>query len=234
MKIFTSYRSVAIAIGIGLSSLLSVCANAAQTLDPNDQATNVLLDSTELPTTNLLLAPSDEPTPPEAGANGLISPDIIINLGKFLWDVIKDGKPVVDIHADVANALPEGIASWQSLAGWQAPISKNYEFNWTLFGGNVVKFHYSLVFTHGGNLDGVGRYLTNVMIVPTKVKVMWGYDLAAQVNVLRTMNIGTRENPISALEIVLKWTLDSMVAHHERSATFYVTGDGQFKEVAFQ
>ena len=82
-------------------------------------------------------------------------------------------------------------------------------------------------------MDGKGQYLTNVTVVPTKVKVFWGYDLAAQVNILKITNAGSAENPVGAIQLIVKWTLDSMVAHHERSAVFYMTGDGNFKQVSF-
>lgn len=159
--------------------------------------------------------------------------DTIVNVGKIIWDVIKGGKPVVNIKTDVANALPEGIPNWNALSQWKKPVAKNFEFTWTLLGMEVIKFDYALVFTPGGKWDGRGAYLTNVMVVPTNVGVSWGYSLNSTVEVMQVVNIGTQHHPIAALELRLNLSFDSYLFHNERNVVFYMTGDGYFEQMAF-
>ena len=44
-------------------------------------------------------------------------------------------------------------------------------------------------------------------------------------------NAGSRKNPVAAVEIQMQWTLDTMLAHDERSFSYYVRGDGDFQEI---
>ncbi|MCX7675594.1 MAG: hypothetical protein N2Z70_07190, partial [Bdellovibrionaceae bacterium] len=56
--------------------------------------------------------------------------DQIINIGKKIWNLIEQGRPVVNIKVDKAHALPRGIKCWTDLAGWDAPKSKSYRIDY--------------------------------------------------------------------------------------------------------
>src|SRR4051812_46731541 len=64
-------------------------------------------------------APRDEAPGADFGLGDLNEADLIIdkiiNMGKKVWAIVEAGKPVVDVKVDVANALPEGLKSWQQL-----------------------------------------------------------------------------------------------------------------------
>lgn len=155
--------------------------------------------------------------------------DKIINMGKKIWAIVEANKPVVNVTTDTANAVPEGTKGWQSLQGWQAPKSKLFRITYeNLYGMDVVDFQFRVLYTFGGNVNGKGRYLTNVTMVPANLDVSWGYTFNATGNVPSVTNAGTSAEPVAAMELLMKWSVDTVLKHSESTASFYVRGDGQF------
>ena len=158
-----------------------------------------------------------------------ISPDVIINLGKTIWAIIEAGKPVLDVKTDFASALPEGVPNWQALTEWQTPKSKSYRIKYKNgLGITAVRIKYRLMFAYGGRYRGIGQYLTNVAIIPSKIKVIWGYKLNASIQVPQILNVGTKESPLAGIQLLLHWKIDSIFSKQEGSNGHYVRGDGYF------
>lgn len=175
---------------------------------------------------------ADESAAPQP-FNPLIDLDTVINLGKKIWVIIDANKPVVDVHTDTANALPKGAQSWQDLANWQAPVSKLFHVTYrNLFRMKVVDFSYRVLYTYGGTANGKGQYLTNVTIVPAELNVAWGYYFSAQALVPNVTNAGSSEDPIAAAELMLRYTVKTTLKHSEVTSSFYVRGDGNFKDLS--
>jgi len=157
----------------------------------------------------------------------LPSVDTIINLGKTAWDLIAANKPVAHAAADYANGLPSGTYTWEQIQGWQTPVVREIEVVYTnQLGAEVIRFHYRVSFSYGGNIDGVGRYLANVMVEPAQLSVAWGYTFNAQNRILQVLNAGSSADPIAAMQLSVAWTVDTVVAHEQMSDTFEVRGDG--------
>ncbi len=234
-KLFISFVSSISILSVTNSSFAQNTHLIAENTTDNI-ATNTFLGTSEFNINDFILSEQNKKFRSQNNIEiDLSSLDLnaIINFGKLAWQVIQSNKPVVNLQTDIATALPENISDWAMLSEWHTPIANNFAFEWTLLSANVVKFNYSIIYTPGGTLNGTGRYIANVMLVPTKVKVFWGYTLNSTIEVMRVLNIGTEENPIAGLELRLKLNLDSAVAHHERSAVFYMTGDGKFQQIAF-
>jgi hypothetical protein len=153
--------------------------------------------------------------------------DQIINMGKEVWTIVESNKPVVNVSTTTANALPEGVRGWQDLAGWDMPRSQAYQVSYENgFGMDVVDFKFRVIYTSGGNVNGVGRYLTNVTIVPDDVSVSWGYTFNASNSVVGLTNAGTSADPMAAMQLQLTWSVDTVIKHDGSNASFYVRGDG--------
>lgn len=164
---------------------------------------------------------------------GPVTPDNIINIGKDLWQVVLAGEPVVNLQTDFANALPQGVNSWEDLENWQTPMSKVYQVTFqNFYGKTVVDFSYRLIFTYGGNFKGKGKYLSHVTIVPANLNVSWGYTFSVQAQVPNVTNAGTSADPVGAAELLVTWKLQNFMRNSVGSASYYVKGDGTFVNVS--
>lgn len=178
----------------------------------------------------------DLPLPTEPPGSGIppldeaeVILDRIINMGKKIWKIIEANRPVVDYRSDTANALPQGAVAWQQLESWDAPRARIFKVAYeNLYGSEVVTFKFRVLYTANGRVNGKGRYLTNVTIVPHELNVAWGYTFNAQGTVPSVVNAGTSREPVAAMELLMKWSVDTVLRHSESSASFYVRGDGEF------
>jgi hypothetical protein len=161
-----------------------------------------------------------------------VTVDRIINIGKKLWAILEAGRPAVNVQSYTANALPQGLTCWSDLAGWNVPESKVYKVTYKNgFGVDVVTFSYRVTYTAGGNLNGVGKYLTNATIQPADLHVGWGFNLNAQAEVPSVFNTGTKEQPVAGMQMLMKWKVDSVVSNNQSTETFYVGGDNTMKHL---
>lgn len=154
--------------------------------------------------------------------------DKIVNLGQKIWNLVKQGSPVVNLKMDKANALPMGVKCWSDLAGWEIPNSKSYRVKYENgFGMTVVDFAFRVVYTAGGSYNGKGKYVTNAMFMPANINVQWGFGLNATAEVPQVFNRGTKEDPIAGMQMTLKWDVSTAITHQEQTETFYVGGDNK-------
>ena len=158
--------------------------------------------------------------------------DQIINMGKKIWVIVEANKPVVNVTTQTANALPTGASSWQALQGWQTPQAKTFRVVYeNLYGMDVVDFKFRVLFTAGGNVKGKGLYITDATILPANLDVSWGYKFNATGSVSSVTNAGTSADPIGAMQLVMTWTVNTVLKHSESTENFYVRGDGLFKQL---
>lgn len=146
-----------------------------------------------------------EPTiPADSGAETAVVIDQIINLGQKVWTVVEKGKPVLESKFSYANALPQGVRSSGELEGWSPLQAKSFRVHAKNgFGITVYDVTYTLAHRYGGSYQGKGRYLDSVTVLPQHVSLMWGYKMNLNVNVISTVNIGTRAEPVSGLTMEL-------------------------------
>ncbi|MCM2278176.1 MAG: hypothetical protein NDJ89_08880 [Oligoflexia bacterium] len=178
--------------------------------------------------------PSPMPVPSPSGS-GITGPSILdefINLGKQAWQIVVENRPVANFRQSSASVVPKGIQDWQELQGWQAPRSQTYRLSFSNgFGSDVVRFDYRILYTHGGNVKGKGRYLANVTIVPASLEVSWGFTFNADVAIPSITNAGTHADPIAAAELQVHWSADSVLKHLEGTDNFYIRGDGTLQSL---
>lgn len=159
--------------------------------------------------------------------------DKVINMGRKIWAIVEANKPVVSFDGNTANALPQGVTSWDALQGWEAPSSRLYTFTYrNLFRMNVVKFSFRVLYSHGGSVGGKGRFLANVNVVPAALDVLWGYKFNATAAITSVLNASKiAGEPIAAAEILVSWKVDTVLKHSRRSVSLYARGDGRFKDL---
>jgi len=166
------------------------------------------------------------------GTIGVI--DNIVNLMDKIMTLIAKNQPVVNINVNYANAVPYGTSHWTQLQGWSKPSTKKYAFSMKNgYGSEVVKVIYQLHWTHSGNFQGKGKFLTGVSIEPLSVTTAWGYnvDLTAEVPDSTIANVGTSADPVASMQVQLKWKVHTIVKDIQEKAIYYVQGDGLMQPI---
>jgi len=170
----------------------------------------------------------------DGGADPFVIIDKIINLGQKIWSIIEANKPVVNIQTQYGTATPQGITHWSQLAGWKPPEGTVYGFSAkNAYGIKVVDVKYQVLRTYGGSYNGKGKYLTAVTIQPLTVDVLWGYkfNLSVEIPDSSIVNVGTAQDPVAAMQPLVKWTIATAIKSSDGRSTYYVQGDGLFKEL---
>jgi hypothetical protein len=158
----------------------------------------------------------------------------IVNIALKVWDIVQSNAPIVDINSRYASAMPRGINSWTQLTGWGRPIGYVYGFTATnLYGMKWVDVEYKVLYTSGGQYEGKGKYLTGVTIIPTKVDVQWGthVTLTAQVPDSTIVNIGTTDDPVAALQLVMASKIATVMSNLNSTDVYYIDGYGNMQEI---
>jgi hypothetical protein len=169
----------------------------------------------------------------EQSAGGDISFDQIINYGAKLWKLVEANKPVVNFNGVNANALPSNVdGNWLALENWQAPKGSIYSVTYkNLYGAEVVRFDYRILFTSGGNLAGNGQYLSNVSVNPQNLWVAWGYNVEALAKVVNVINTSSKANPVAGMEVLVDWRVKTVLRDMRSSTSFFMKGDGEFVDL---
>ncbi len=153
----------------------------------------------------------------------------VIAIGKLIWAIVDAGEPVLDFESERLSVLPKQAKSAFELSNWSSPQSSTYKIVYeNMLGFEMVSFSYRVVFTPNGKYQGVGDFLTNVAIEPVEVDVSWGYQLDAQFEAMEVLNIGSEENPIAAVELQLRWSVDTLVQKTLHQSNFFITGTGDW------
>lgn len=162
---------------------------------------------------------------------GLEDLNEIIAVGEKLWKIFEAGRPVVSFKAPVVHALPFAVTCWHQLEKWQMPQSQLYETVYkNKFGAKVVSFRYRISYAAGGQVGGIGAYLANVTVQPAELKVGWGFDFDAEVEVGRALNTGTHANPVAGLQLLVRWKIKNVMNELQASENFFIQGDGLLKK----
>lgn len=176
--------------------------------------------------------PKPAPKPiPSADPTGEFTLDQIINIGKSIWTFLQDNKPVVTTKTFYAHALPRGLQCWDDLENWQRPRSEVYRARYLNgFGFEVITLEFRLVYTYGGQVNSVGRYITNATIQFGRLDVSWGFKVNADVEVPLVVNVGSKASPVAGMQISVRWRASGL-NQVERTASFFLYGDGRPTEV---
>ena len=151
----------------------------------------------------------------------------LINIGKEIWQIVKDGEPTLDFKDQSATAFPADAECLFNLSSWSVPVSHTYKISYKNgFGMEVISMKYKLIYTPGGQFNGRGRYLANVSIHPAAIYVGWGFSFDAQVHIQDILNVGSAESPDAGMQVALEWKVGSVVNKHQAQEVYFVQGSG--------
>jgi hypothetical protein len=148
-------------------------------------------------------------------------------IGGRIWSFIVANEAKTDIREASADALPVGVRSPEQLTGWKQPQIRAFNVTYSnLMNVEVVNFTYKVLYTYNG------RYLTNVRIVPGKLRVLWGFKFDFEGGAMKAINVGTRRDPIAAVELIARWKAYNPINQMGNSETFFIRGDGDFQRLS--
>ena len=156
----------------------------------------------------------------------------LISLGQQLWQIVKDGAPVVNFNSFSSSAIPQAAACPFAMAGWSIPQSKTYKLSYkNLFGSEVVSFTYKLIYSYGGTFEGRGAYLANVSVHPADIYASWGQNFNASVSIANVINVGTAADPVAGMQVILEWSVGNVINKFTSQRIYFVDGRGQTTEL---
>lgn len=170
-----------------------------------------------------------------AGAMG-IGPWAIAQLIFKAWDIVLQGKPVVNIEVKNASALPVmADYNWAMLTGWypERVVRRQLRIK-NLLGGHPIEMDTAVKLMFGGSARGRGMYIASARVVPSNVHVNWGYNMDVSVNVPAVVNVSGREDdPIAQITLEVTYKIQSQIAglvikKSEWKDVYKVQGDGYF------
>lgn len=157
----------------------------------------------------------------------------IVALGEEIYALVDKGRPVMKTSYAPISVLPtkgDKAVSILDMEGWQMPSKRTYEIIYkNLYGMEVVKYRYSVIFSYGGKYNGKGAYITGAQIVPVSVSVSWGYSFSATMKLASLQNYGTVVDPVAGVTMSMEYTVETIMKASLETDSYLVTGKGAFK-----
>ena len=156
----------------------------------------------------------------------------LITLGEKIWQIVKDGEPTLEYNTNSVSAIPNGAICPFNMSGWSLPQSRTYQLTYSnLFGVDMISFKYKVIYSYGGKYLERGAYLTNVSVHPADIKVNWGQSFNANVNMANTLNVGTSDDPVAGIQVVLEWNVGNVLNKFKSQRVYFVEGRGTITEL---
>lgn len=158
--------------------------------------------------------------------------DKLIALGTKIYDIVKKGKPVVNMNfAKPVSVLPNGESpqtAFAQMSNWSAPTRRKYRVEYKNgWGSKVISFDYSVYFQHSGRYEGKGQYLTGVTVRASNVAVSWGFEFNASSELETISNRGSMDDPMAAATLRINYRASSLIRDIQSSESFHVAGNGE-------
>lgn len=156
----------------------------------------------------------------------------IMAIGEKIWQIVKDGAPVLNFTTFSASAIPQNSVCPFNMAGWSMPQSKTFELTYkNLLGMEVVNFRYKLIYSYGGSFEGRGAYLANVSVHPADIHVAWGQSFDASVAIANVLNVGSTQDPVAGMQVNLEWNVGNALNKFKSQRIYFVNGRGEAVEL---
>lgn len=158
----------------------------------------------------------------------------VVALGEQVYTLVQRGKPSITTEYAPISIVPmdpltKEIVNPFDMDNCAVPQQKKYRTVMKSGSSEVVRFEYAVIFSAGCSYNGAGKYIQTLSIVPTKIKVGYGWDVTAQMKLSGLMNHGKRDNPNVGALITIKYTMKSWRTALEKNDTIHVTGAGVVK-----
>ena len=220
-------------------SLASAKSNAIETIasietvEITQQKTKPEPEPTPEPT------PSEQPDRLEKTGRIISTARDMVALGEAVYELWNKNRPKVTTKYAPISVVPSklmadgtrDIINPFDLEGFSLPVQKSFRTAVkNNLGKEIVVIEYKVMYSYGGSLDGAGKYLTSVIIIPGRIVAKTGWTVDAEMKVAGVMNHGSRANPVAGVLLTMKYQMNSLSSSTERNDTIHITGDGQFRQ----
>jgi hypothetical protein len=162
-----------------------------------------------------------------------VSADTVVNVAKAAWDIIKEGKPAMDLDKNTANAVPQ-VTDWQALEGTRGPMSvwmtDEVAFIWPADNYLHVDLKILLKWDYGATYRGGGAFIPNVYTEVPTCFVGWGWNANIQMIVRNPTNAGSVEAPIARLPVTILGTVSSGAESYHVEWGYIIDGNGNWTQ----
>jgi len=157
----------------------------------------------------------------------------IIQIGKAVWEIIKEGKPVVDYKTDWAGAIPKGL-QWNELEGFTDYKWGPFEWDFNnVVGMTNVKFHWNFAWSCKGSYNGHGAFIMNAGAAVVEIYAAWGYTVDVTCTVdSNPVNYGTKVDPIAGLAVEVTLNVKSVLQSFTERCRVSLRGNCQAAAVS--
>jgi len=157
----------------------------------------------------------------------------LVALGEDIYRLVQKGKPSnTTSYAPISvipkvNGTPVDVFETEN---WTMPRKNTYVITYkNLYGMEVVKFRYSVIFSYGGTYQGKGAYLTAAQIVPESIMTNFGFTFSATMKLNGISNHGTKDSPVAGAIMAMQYTVETILQANLETDSFHITGRGGFK-----
>ncbi len=158
-----------------------------------------------------------------AGASGL-------DVAKFAWEIIQDGRPVTETSGALTRVLSERDTSWEHYAGATRGETKIVEWEAkNLFGMTLFKARFHLAGYYGATNPGFGgKWLPSVAFSVDEAYTFWTWWLNASATVLHAVNAGSVDEPVPQIEMEAKVRVNGWFQSQTKTFRFLANGNTGF------
>lgn len=158
----------------------------------------------------------------------------VVALGEQVYTLVQKGKPSITTEYAPISIVPmdpmtKEVVNPFDMDDCAVPQQKKYRTVMKSGSSVVVNFEYAVIYSANCSYNGVGKYIQTLNIIPTKIKVGYGWDVTAQMKLTGLMNHGKRDNPNVGALLTIKYTMKSWRTALEKNDTIHVTGAGVLK-----
>jgi hypothetical protein len=173
------------------------------------------------------------PDPFPAPSNGHIDIGQIISIGEKVWDFVVNNKPTADYKTLKANVIPAGLDSWTQLR-WQRNkvTAKVYRVEFkNILGQSAGGFDYRISFIYGGTYQGKGKFIGQIAVAPTNIKLKTDRSLTFRAELLDALNFGTEDEPVAGVQLLITWSTPTTTRYEMKSVEYFLYGDGEVQDL---
>lgn len=154
-----------------------------------------------------------------------------IDVAKFAWEIIKDGKPMTTADGAYTTVLSTKDTSYENYGNAIHGTSDKIHYRvHDLVGLTLVESHFSLEGYYGAvNPNFGGSWLPSVAFLVDDAFAAFSWTLNASASITSTANTGTVAEPKPEIEVIAKIQANGWFRSYSDSFTFYANGATGFR-----
>lgn len=147
----------------------------------------------------------------------------LLNIGKLVWEVVKDNKPSADVDSDYYTATPQGIEDWRSLTGWDSQSWDGWSASWS----NPFGIEWSFTWQSNGNCQGCNaQHAADITEVVHIASAVWAFSVNMGHTSGQCLNKGSSGYQLSLLPLKVSVGCSSPMFDDYAERAVGVWGDG--------